>query len=320
MPDFFQANAALAYFCTLSEEERTYLVEKTSETQDVKLETLKNAITANYDSVRNTILEAISVEFNYSSRGIGSGLSSNRAKAIKTFRDLITKVADKFKEAQWNAAQAIDVYTGARAYADECTLGSGYTDYSGYGHRIQIDDAEQQVMEKLGYASLEDFVDEILKYDVCNVQLSIEDTYAYLLKQYHMVKDFEDKLSEVYEPAIRTKEEEGLSKYDEQCIVAESGKAQLNYIITNPPTTPKEINECRLWIIAPIGYTFMQTVIGYKAQSDEDSIDSPKVEVNGKEYEVGKKYQEKSPDGKPRIVIYDRLGNKWDIRGFKVSD
>ena len=46
------------------------------------------------------------------------------------------------------------------------------------------------------------------------------------------------------------------------------------------------------------------------------------VVVNGKEYEVGKKYREDGPNGKPRIVSYDKLGNKYDIThgGIKIYD
>ena len=326
IPDFIGGEMLLAYFSNLTLDERTALAEKTKTEQEVKLETLKNAIKTSYNSFISSIQGALSSRYNYSQYGIAHGIdSSNKDILTKVFRDLIASTAAKFKEAQWDTAMAIDVYTGARAYADDCGLGSGYTDYSGYGNRIQVNNAEQQVIEKLGYANFDDFINEFMNYDISNAGASVEEKYAYLVKQYNMVKNFEEKLVEVYEPYVQAKEEEGMNKYNEQFEINEKGKQQLDYIVTNPPNADDkdELIAYRRWLVMAIGITFLTNIAEhYKTQHEADGIESPKVNINGKEYEVGKKYRENGPNGKPRIVSYDKLGNKYDIThgGIKIND
>ena len=129
MPDFFGGEMILAYFSSLTLDERTDLAEKTKALQEIKLETLKNAIMESYNSFLISIPGALSSKYNYSSHGIALAIdSTSKDNVTKVFRDLISSTAEKFKEAQWDAAMAIDVYTGASAYADDCGLGIGYTD------------------------------------------------------------------------------------------------------------------------------------------------------------------------------------------------
>lgn len=310
---YFQFEPALEYFSELSQAEKKEIVDKTEEAQEAKLETLENTILSNYDSVRTAIKD---VMFNTNLIVQGDG---TKAGTVNGLRQFISDIADKFKEAQWNAAQAIDIYIGIRAYADECGLGSGYSDYSDYIHRIHIDDAEEQVMKRLGYNSIEEFVDEYDKYNMSNAGMDLDKILEYTQIRTNMIQSFQNKLYEVYESAIETRENVGKRQISEMQTEYNNSTAFLENAVVNPPTTHNErivfINK----ISNPIGYTFMRTVLEYQADHKDTGVEAAKVKVNGKEYVVGKKYQEQGPDGKPRIVTFDRLGNKWDLRGFKVD-